>query len=144
MELSNVAQASEKLFAFLKELGYSDGALVTYRRISKNFQAFCLMSQCQDASFDGCVDMFIEEYLSKHEVASSNGKKRLHEVLRYFNMLRDLEVYGVILNHRLRRRTIAKEYNDVINSFCDYLISKGLSTSPPQIQGKTNPCLRND
>ncbi len=112
MELSIVAQASEKLFAFLKELGYSDGALVTYRRISKNFQAFCLMSQCQDASFDGCADMFIEEYLSKHEVASSNGKKRLHEVLRYFNMLRDLEVNGVILNHRLRRRTIAKEYND--------------------------------
>ncbi len=127
MELSNVAQASEKLFALLKELGYSDGALVTYRRIGKNFQAFCLMSQCQDASFDGCADMFIEEYLSKHEVSSSNGKKRLHEVLRYFNMLRDLEVYGVILNHRLRRRTIAKEYNDVINSFCDYLISKGLA-----------------
>lgn len=127
MELTKITDIGEGLFILMKELGYSDASINSYKRIYSDFLNSLSPNEINEDLMEQCISVYTEDYISRHDTQSSNGKKRLREVMRFFNMMRDYHLYGVILHHRLRDKTPPKEYNDVINVFCDRLITGGLS-----------------
>ena len=75
MELTKITDIGEGLFILMKELGYSDASINSYKRIYSDFLNSLSPNEINEDLMEQCISVYTEDYISRHDTQSSNGKK---------------------------------------------------------------------